>query len=159
MEPKIVKTNGKRLGNAAAVGQMLGIKADSFQWYVREGKPAGNPPPAHFKVDTETSQRLYDMKAVKEWNDRRTGRGNWGGEGARAREKYRQGPGAAVDADGQPIEREPATPDDAAEAGGDEVAAAVAADDAAVLREQVEATNAIADALLPKSEAHAEQDA
>jgi hypothetical protein len=85
----IVKTNGRRLGNAAAVGEMLGIKAETFQWYVREGKPVGNPPPAHFKVDTATSQRLYDLKAVKSWHEGRKGRGNWGGEGARAREKFR----------------------------------------------------------------------
>lgn len=91
MDPKIVKTNGRRLGNAAAVGEMLGIKADTFQWYVRESKPTGNPPPGHIRVDTETSQRMYDLKQVKAWNDSRTGRGNWNGIGARARKPKDEG--------------------------------------------------------------------
>lgn len=106
MEPYKVKRNGRELMNAAAVGEMLGISGETYQWYVRMGKMGklgDNPAPGHVEVDNARGERLYAAKEVRAWDKTRPGRGNWGGEGARARDKYRQGPGAAVDADGNPI--------------------------------------------------------
>lgn len=85
MEPITKKKAGRELGNAAACGKLAGISWESFQWYVRTKRPAGNPPPAHVEIDNETGQRMYPLKEVRAWQKRRPGRGNWGGIGARAR--------------------------------------------------------------------------
>jgi len=59
----------------------------------------------HVEIDNQTGQRMYPMKAVREWHARRPGRGNWGGIGAQARvpkEDQEQEPtGPAVD--GEPV--------------------------------------------------------
>jgi hypothetical protein len=102
MEPFTKKTGGRQLGNAAAAGEICGVTWETYQWYIRTGRPANNPPPKHVSVDTESGQRLYPLKAVRAWHLARTGRGNWGGDGARAREKYLHGPDAAVDEHGSP---------------------------------------------------------
>ena len=94
MEPRIVWKDGRMLGNAAAAAALCvdpdtgePIQSTSFQWYIRTGKPAGNPAPEHVFVDGDfhPPQRMYDLEEVKAWQERRRGRGNWGGDGARAR--------------------------------------------------------------------------
>jgi hypothetical protein len=96
MEPRIVWKDGRMLGNAAAAAALCvdpdtgePIQSTSFQWYIRTGKPAGNPAPEHVYVDGDfhPPQRMYDLDEVKAWQERRKGRGNWGGIGARARRK------------------------------------------------------------------------
>lgn len=92
MEPRRVKRNGRELGNAAAAALICvdprtgkPIKAETYQWYVRVGKPAGNLAPGHVEIDNVTSQRMYPLKEVRAWHRARRGRGNWGGIGAKAR--------------------------------------------------------------------------
>lgn len=88
MEPRKFKRAGRELGNAAAAGQICGgISWETYQWYARTERPAGNPAPKHVEVDNATGQRLYSMKDVRAWHARRPGRGNWGGIGARARKQ------------------------------------------------------------------------
>jgi hypothetical protein len=82
------KKAGRELVNAAMAGDMCDISGETYQWYVRTGKPAGNPPPGHVEVDNETGQRMYPAKEIRAWIKKRPGRGNWGGEGARARRKF-----------------------------------------------------------------------
>lgn len=89
MEPISYKRNGRELGNAAAAAELCGITWETYQWYVRTGKPANNPAPGHVHVDADSSQRFYALKEVRAWNKARTGRGNWNGEGARARDKFK----------------------------------------------------------------------
>lgn len=95
MEPVTYKRNGRELGNAEAAGRLCrsagrpnGVSGETYQFYIRRPRSlnaAYPPPPAHVYVDVETGQRMYPLKAVRAWNDGRPGRGNWGGEGARAR--------------------------------------------------------------------------
>lgn len=101
MEPRRVIRDGRELGNAAAAAELCvdaktkrPIRAETYQWYVRVGKPAGNRAPAHVEVDDVTSQRMYVLDDVRRWQENRKGRGNWGGIGAKARKKS---PGVAVD--------------------------------------------------------------
>jgi hypothetical protein len=91
VEPIKKKKAGRELVNAAAAGEICGVSGETYQWYVRTGRPKGNPPPGHVEVDNATGQRMYPAKAVRAWHDKRPGRGNWGGEGARARQKFREG--------------------------------------------------------------------
>jgi hypothetical protein len=86
----------REYGNAAAAAMLCvdpktkqSIKPETYQWYVAQGKPQTNRPPGHVWVDTTVSppQRMYDLEQVGEWQSQRTGRGNWFGEGARARYK------------------------------------------------------------------------
>lgn len=86
MEPVSYKRNGRELGNAAKCGEIAGgISWETWQWYVRTQRTSANPPPVHVYVDPTTSQRMYPLKDVRAWQAARPGRGNWGGEGARAR--------------------------------------------------------------------------
>lgn len=87
MEPIKKKKAGRELGNAAACGAIAGVSWESYQWYVRTGKPEGNPAPAHVEIDNETGQRMYPLKEVRAWHAKRPGRGNWGGIGAKARHR------------------------------------------------------------------------
>jgi hypothetical protein len=88
VEPISYKRNGRELGNAAAAAAICGITWESYQWYVRRGKPENNPAPGHIYVDPDTQQRMYALKDVREWQRNRKGRGNWGGDGAAARHKH-----------------------------------------------------------------------
>lgn len=99
MEPISYKRNGRELGNAAAAAAICGITWESYQWYVRRGKPENNPAPGHVYVDPTTAQRMYALKDVREWHKNRKGRGNWGGEGARARDKFKQDPTGDAETD------------------------------------------------------------
>lgn len=92
MEPRRVKRDGRELGNAAAAALICvdprtgkPIKPSTYQWYVAQGKPAGNRAPDYVEVDNDTGQRMYDLHVVREWHRNRPGRGNWGGDGAKAR--------------------------------------------------------------------------
>jgi hypothetical protein len=86
VEPLTKKSAGRELGNAAAAGAICGIDWESYQWYVRTKTIVPEKrAPGHVAVDTATQQRLYPLKAVRAWNASRPGRGNWNGEGARAR--------------------------------------------------------------------------
>lgn len=92
MEPRRVRRAGRELGNAAAAALICvdprtgkAIKPSTYQWYVAQGKPAGNKAPGHVEVDSLTSQRLYPLAEVRAWHKARRGRGNWGGIGAKAR--------------------------------------------------------------------------
>jgi len=92
MEPRRVMRDGRELGNAAAAALICvdprtgrSIKPSTYQWYVAQGKPAGNQAPDYVEIDNDTGQRMYDLRAVREWQRGRPGRGNWGGMGARAR--------------------------------------------------------------------------
>lgn len=88
MEPRKFKRAGRELGNAAAAAALCnGISWETYQWYARTERPAGNPAPKHVEVDNATGQRLYSLKEVRAWQGRRPGRGNWGGIGARARKQ------------------------------------------------------------------------
>lgn len=87
MDPVTKKKAGRELGNAAAAAAIAGIHWETYQWYVRTRRPEGNPAPKHVEIDNDTGQRMYPMKAVREWHARRPGRGNWGGIGAQARRK------------------------------------------------------------------------
>lgn len=94
LEPVRKKKAGRELGNAAAAAALCvdpatgrPISPQTFQWYVRTGRPANNPAPRHVEIDNETGQRMYALKEVRAWQARRVGRGNWGGIGARARRK------------------------------------------------------------------------
>lgn len=88
--------NVRELGNAAAAASLCvdpktgeAIRASSYQWYVAQGRPAKNRPPAHVLVDRTVSppQRMYPLDEVRAWHRRRRGRGNWGGIGSKARVK------------------------------------------------------------------------
>jgi hypothetical protein len=85
VEPISYKSNGRQYGNAAAAAAICDIEWETYQWYVRTGRPSSNPAPAHVKVDDKTGQRMYDLKQVRAWHASRKGRGNWNGIGARAR--------------------------------------------------------------------------
>ena len=92
MEARKIKKAGRELGNAAAAAAICvdprtgrSIRADTYQWYVRVGKPAGNRAPGHVEIDNATGQRMYPLKEVRAWQAKRKGRGNWGGQGAKAR--------------------------------------------------------------------------
>lgn len=85
MDPIVRVKDGRRLGNAAAAGQVANLTDAAFRWYVREEKPNGIPAPKHVEIDQLTSQRLYDLDAVAKWNEQRPGKGNWQGLGAKYR--------------------------------------------------------------------------
>lgn len=87
MEPVKKKKAGRELGNAAACAEIVGVTWETYQWYVRQGRPAGNPPPGPVEIDNVTRQSMYPLKEVRAWHAARPGRGNWGGIGARARTK------------------------------------------------------------------------
>lgn len=94
MEPRRVKRGGRELGNAAAAAMICvdprtlkPIRPETYQWYVRVGKPAGNKAPGHVEIDNVTGQRMYPLKEVRAWQKARKGRGNWGGIGAKARRR------------------------------------------------------------------------
>jgi hypothetical protein len=97
MEPRRkISEDGRELGNAAAAALLCvdpktgeAIKPETLQWYIAQGKPAKNRPPAHVEVDRTVSppQRMYPLDEVRAWHRRRRGRGNWGGIGAKARVK------------------------------------------------------------------------
>jgi len=106
VEPYSYKSNGRQYGNAAAAAAICDIAWETYQWYVRTGRPASNPAPKHVKVDDKTGQRMYDLKQVRAWHASRKGRGNWGGIGALARKPQDEGvstpeestaPGATVE--------------------------------------------------------------
>jgi hypothetical protein len=89
-------TDVHEYGNAAAAAAMCPrpdtgepIKSDTYQWYVAQGRPSRSRPPGHEWVDTTVSppQRMYPLEDVRAWQATRPGRGNWDGEGARARYK------------------------------------------------------------------------
>lgn len=102
MMPWTVKKNGRELGNAAAAAAICGgIRWETYQWYVRTGKPEGNPPPGHVETDNTFGYRLYPLKEVRAWHKARKGRGNWGGIGARARHRDDESAAAADDADAE----------------------------------------------------------
>jgi hypothetical protein len=111
VEPYTKKTNGRQFGNAAAAAEICGIKWETYQWYVRTGRPEGHPAPGPDHVDNKTRQSMYALKAVREWNDSRPGRGNWGGIGARARKPKDEG--------GEQASADAAYDTGFAEAGGD----------------------------------------
>ncbi len=91
MEPRTKKTAGRELGNAAAAAALCvgrdgkPITWESYQWYVRAKAAAPNNAPGHVAVDKDTGERLYPLKEVRAWQASRPGRGNWNGDGARAR--------------------------------------------------------------------------
>lgn len=94
MEPRRVTHEGRELGNAAAAAMLCvdpdtgrAIRPETYQWYVRVGKPAGNKAPAHVWIDQDTGQRMYPLDEVRSWQAKRKGRGNWGGIGAKARHR------------------------------------------------------------------------
>lgn len=102
MAPVSYKRAGREYGNAAAAANIcIGsngkpISAETFQWYVRTGNPESNPAPKAAMVDNDTRQDMYLLKEVRAWHASRPGRGNWGGEGARAR-KPKDQPGEGVE--------------------------------------------------------------
>jgi hypothetical protein len=84
MEPYYVTIDGRELGNAAAVGEMLRISPGTYQKYVTDavnGKTTRNPAPGPVAGST-TGQLLYSLDEVRAWDKRRPGQGNWGGAGA-----------------------------------------------------------------------------
>ena len=110
MEPRKIKKAGRELGNAAAAALICvdpktgqPIKPETYQWYVRVGKPAGNRAPGHVEIDNVTGQRMYPLKEVRAWQRKRKGRGNWGGIGAKARKPEQ----AAADAAEPVVEPDP----------------------------------------------------
>ena len=86
-EPVYRVQNGKRLGNATAAGLQCDppIGPASLRWYSNNGKPDAAPCPKPVGRDRETGQWLFDLDAIKTWDQARPGRGNWDGEGAKAR--------------------------------------------------------------------------
>ncbi len=120
MLPVKKKKAGRELGNAAAAGEIAGVSWETYQWYIRTGRPAGNPAPAHVEIDNDTGQRMYPLKDVRAWQAKRPGRGNWGGIGARARQPEPTDP-PAVDQDVKVVEEIEAAGHDQVEPDGMDV--------------------------------------
>jgi len=89
VQPIVRRRNGKELGNAAAAAAVCRrpMLPATFTSYSNKGIPACCPAPRHVAIDEETGQRLYWLKEVRLWDRKRPGKGNWGGQGAKARHR------------------------------------------------------------------------
>lgn len=79
--PIVRHTERGDLGNAVAAAESIGLTVDTWTSYVRARRPVGNPPPEHVTLDPETGQKLWELAAVRAWQQSRTGRGNPGAVG------------------------------------------------------------------------------
>jgi hypothetical protein len=89
VQPTIRRRDGRELGNAAAAAAVCKrpVKPATFTSYANKGIPACCPAPRHVAIDEVTGQRLYWLREVRAWDRRRPGKGNWGGIGAKARQR------------------------------------------------------------------------
>jgi hypothetical protein len=73
------------VGDRDEAGAICGVDGETYANYARTGRPKKDPAPKAVTRDLATGRLLYPLDEVRQWQIRRPGRGNWGGEGARAR--------------------------------------------------------------------------
>jgi hypothetical protein len=77
--------DGIEVGDRDEAGAICGVPGETYANYARTRRPKNDPPPEAVTRDLRSGRLLYPLAEVREWQARRPGRGNWGGEGARAR--------------------------------------------------------------------------
>jgi hypothetical protein len=82
--PEVWMRRGKRLGNAAAAGEIVGGSGEHYQWLVRNPPEGPRRAPAHVEVRNEDAVRFYDLDAVEYYSKHRPGPG---GRGPRPRRR------------------------------------------------------------------------
>lgn len=85
MKPIVRVKGGRKLGNAAACGELANMPPEAWRAHVNEGRPQVCPAPQHAEVDQLTRQKMWWLDEVERWDRERPGKGNWQGLGAKYR--------------------------------------------------------------------------